>query len=221
MYAVGVGPGDPQLLTLKAVQVIGKCPVIALPASGKEINIAGKIAAEYIKEKEIVECGMPMTTDKEERNRVHDLAAGQIAAILDQGRDVAFLTLGDPSIYSTVMYVLQRVRDRGYETEMVPGITSFCGAAASLGISLCQDDEMLHIIPACYEGTGDSMAGTRVLMKSGKKIVDIKESLRGRHAMAVENATTEEEHVWKDIDDMNEIPGYFTMVVVPGEKEKE
>lgn len=217
-YAVGVGPGDPQLLTVKAIHVMKACQVIAVPRSGASENVALKIAGEYISEQEILECDMPMIKDKEELNRCHEQSADAIAEVLEQGKDVAFLTLGDPAIYSTVMYVHRKLTARGYETAMVPGIPSFCGAAASLNTSLCERDEMLHIIPATYKGSqAEELEGTKVLMKSGRSIMKIKEQLTEKKAMMVECATMEREKVYHDLNDLKEQSSYFSLIVIPSE----
>lgn len=220
-YAVGVGPGDPQLLTLKAIHIMKACQVIALPKSGASENIAFKIAGEYIADKEILECDMPMIKDKQELERYHDESASAIAAILDQGRDVAFLTLGDPAIYSTVMYVHRRLTQKGYPTAMVPGVPSFCAAAASLNTSLCERDEMLHIVPATYRGEeAEELSGTRVLMKSGKAIMKLREKLADQQAMMVERATMEDEKIYRDLKDLKEQSSYFSLIVIPSEDRK-
>ncbi len=217
-YAVGVGPGDPQLLTVKAINVMKACQVIAVPKSGASENIALKIAGDYIRGKEILECDMPMIKDKEELERYHEQSADTIAEILTQGKDVAFLTLGDPAIYSTVMYVHRKLTARGHETAMVPGIPSFCGAAASLNTSLCERDEMLHVIPATYKGSqAEVLDGTRVLMKSGRSIMQIKEQLAEKKAMMVECATMENEKVYHDLNDLKEQSSYFSLIVIPSE----
>lgn len=217
-YAVGVGPGDPELLTVKAINTMKECAVIAVPRSGASENIALKIAGAYIKDKEILECDMPMIKDKAELDRYHDRCADDISRILEAGKDVAFLTLGDPAIYSTVMYVHHRLEDRGYSTAMVPGIPSFCGAAASLNTSLCERDEMLHIVPATYKGSqADILEGTKVLMKSGKTIMKLKEQLTEQKAMMVECATMENEKVYHDLNDLEEQSSYFSLIVIPSE----
>ena len=156
--------------------------------------------------------------DQEELNRYHDRSAAEIAALLDEGKTVAFLTLGDPSIYSTVMYVHRRLTRMGYDTAIVPGIPSFCGAAASLNTSLCERDEMLHVIPATYKGDQASqLAGTRVLMKSGKTIMKLKEQLAAQSAMMVECATMEHEKVYHDLNQLEEQSSYFSLIVIPSE----
>ena len=217
-YAVGVGPGDPELITLKAAAVMKNCRVIAAAESGGSDNIALKIAEEYTEGKEIVICDMPMIRDEEKLNEFHDASAEKIARELDCGKDVAFITLGDPAVYSSVMYVFKRIKERGYETEIVPGITSFSAAAAALKTSLCERREPLHIIPASYKGDDfDSLKGTKVYMKSGKGLPELRERLKGRGAMMVENATMENERIYESFDDTEGTPGYFSLVIVPAE----
>ena len=101
LYGVGVGPGDPELLTAKAIRVIRECAVVAVPQSGAGDQAALTIAAEYIGDKPVLHCDMPMTRDKAARDASHDRAADGICALLDEGRAVACLTLGDPTGYST------------------------------------------------------------------------------------------------------------------------
>ena len=215
-YAVGVGPGDPELMTIKAVKTIEKCSVIAVPASGASSNAALAIAGEHAKGKIILECDMPMTRDQKVLDSCHDKSAAEIAGYLDKGMDVAFLTIGDPSVYSTVMYIHRRLGNAGYETRMIPGVTSFCGAAASLNVSLCEKNEELHVIPASYPGAMDDLgSGTLVLMKSGKSIMKVKDQLAGRKAMMVECATMENEKIYRDLDELKEPSGYFSLIIVP------
>lgn len=215
-YAVGVGPGDPQLITLKAVKAMEDCQVIAAAESGGSDNIALKIADAHIEGKEILICDMPMIRDKEKLDQFHDASADAVSQILDEGKDVAFITLGDPAVYSSVMYVFKRIREKGYPTEMIPGITSFSAAAAALQTSLCERNEPLHIVPASYKGDDfDDLYGTKVYMKSGKGLPELRERLRGRGAMMVENATMENEKVYESLDDTEGTPGYFSLVIVP------
>ena len=111
LYGVGVGPGDPELMTVKAVRIIREADVVAVPDG----QTARGIAAEYLDGKEILSCPMPMLRDKALLAQKHDEAADTICALLDEGKTVAFLTLGDPTVYSTYIYVHKRVLARGYE----------------------------------------------------------------------------------------------------------
>ena len=99
---------------------------------------------------------MPMIKDREKLIEIHDEDAAFTAEKLNEGKDVVFLTIGDPSIYSTCMYIHKRLKRMGYETELIPGIPSFCAAAARLDISLSENSDELHIIPASY-GVEESM----------------------------------------------------------------
>ena len=214
-YAVGVGPGDPQLLTIKAIKTMEESHVIVAPDSGADENIALKITKAYIQGKEICYCDMPMTKDKELMDKCHRKAAETIGKLLKEGKNVSFLTLGDPTIYSTVMYVHRILTDLGFDTSIVPGIPSFCGAAASLNVSLCERDEMLHIIPGTFKGEeGINLEGTKVFMKSGKQVMKMKEILKGQNAMMVERATMEDEKVYTDLCQLEEPSSYFSLIVV-------
>lgn len=223
LYGLGVGPGDPELMTLKAVRLIRECDVIVIPASGKMVNVAYEIArgaVPEIEEKELLELSMPMIREEDKLAESHDKAADAVIAALEAGKDAAFLTLGDPSIYSTYIYVHDRVGARGYDTEIVPGIPSFCAVAARLNEGLTEASEALHIIPASYEGMEEAMllSGTRVLMKSGKAIGKVKEFLsqlsRQPSVKMVERCGMQGERVFTRLEDIDEDAGYFSILVV-------
>ena len=220
LYGVGVGPGDPELLTAKAIRVIQECAVVAVPQSGAGDQAALTIAAEYIGDKPVLHCDMPMTRDRAARDASHDRAADEISALLDEGKDVAFLTLGDPTVYSTCWYVVKRVAARGYETELVPGVPSFCAAAAALGRALCEDGEMLHIIPASHGAVdeGLDLAGSKVLMKAGKSILEVRDKLAARgelqNAALVERCGMEGQRIVTDLSTMDDPTGYFSIILV-------
>lgn len=159
LYGVGVGPGDPELLTAKAIRLLRECDAVAAPKSADGRQTALDIASPYIgQDKSILLFDMPMTHDRQARNASHDAAADALCALLDEGKTVVFLTLGDPTIYSTYWYVHKRVAARGYAAELVPGVPSFCAAAAAMGRALCEDGEMLHIIPATHGRTEEGLA---------------------------------------------------------------
>ena len=135
LYGVGVGPGDPRLMTYLAVDTIQKCPVIAVPADGKENAVSYKIASgivENLDEKECLNLTTPMTKDKAVLNAAYQAASNQIIEQLEQGKDVACLTLGDPTIYSTYIYIHRIVKAHGYAPEIINGIPSFCAVSAKL-----------------------------------------------------------------------------------------
>ncbi len=221
-WAVGVGPGDPELLTLKAARMIEESDVIAAPKSGAGKNVALEIAGKYLEGKPVVEVEMPMIRDEKALQSYHEAACDTLAELLDSGKTVAFLTLGDPGIYSTVMYLHRMLGARGYETGVIPGVPSFCAVAASLNEPLCERGQALHVIPASYPNLDRALAldGCKVLMKSGKSMAAVREKLLGTRAKAVECATMPEERVYRSMEEVPEKPSYFSVVVIPADEQE-
>ncbi|MDE6905007.1 MAG: precorrin-2 C(20)-methyltransferase [Lachnospiraceae bacterium] len=220
LFGVGVGPGDPELITLKALRVIEESSVIAVPGERAETSTAYRIAlgaCKNLSEKETAALPMPMTKKKEILRESHLHGAKILAEYLDQGKQVAFLTLGDPSVYSTYLYVKKILEGQGYDTEMVSGIPSFCAAAAALNVSLSEQAESIHIIPASYPiGEALKLSGTKVLMKSGKKLGEVKEQLlaRGADVKMVENCGMEGERHYLSAQEMPDEGSYYSLIVV-------
>jgi len=221
MYGIGVGPGDPELLTLKAVRIIRESAVVAVPGNTKEESVAYKIVKQAmpdLDEKEIIAVPMPMTKDKELLEESHAKGAKMISGYLDAGKDVAFLTLGDPTVYSTYLYIHKRIDAAGYGTEIVSGITSFCAVSAKLNTGLVEKAEPLHVIPASYQiDEALKLPGTKVLMKAGKKMKHVKETLKGIpnvEAMMIENCGMENEKIYHSVDEINENAGYYSLIIV-------
>lgn len=222
-YGVGVGPGDPELLTLKAVRVLEACPVIAAPKTKRGEMLALTIAAGAadLEGKEILPLYFSMDRDKGVQRAAHQAAAQAVREKLDLGLDVAMLNLGDVSIYATWSYLMEMLQGQGYETVMIPGVPSFCAVAARLGISLTEMNAPVHIAP----GSGAleevlELPGTKILMKSGRQLPEVLETLRGRgqleHTMLVENCGLPGETVCRDLTRENpaEETGYFATVIV-------
>lgn len=220
LYGVGVGPGDPKLLTLKALRLIEEKNYIAYPGKVKEDTVAYQIIARVAKgleKKTYLDCYVEMTKDREILDRNYDIAAGKIIDVLEQGEDVVYITIGDPTVYATYMYVHQRVEKAGYEAELVPGITSFCAAAARMDISLVERSEMLHVIPSSYQiEEALELPGTKVLMKAASKLPEVKKLLveKGAETYMVENCGMETERVFKSAEEIDENAGYLTLIVV-------
>lgn len=220
LYGTGVGPGDPELMTLKAVRLIQENEIIAFPGDSAKDTVAYKIAkgaCPELDEKTLIEVPMPMTKDPVLLEEAHTKATEIVKSYLDQGKNVVFLTLGDPTVYSTYIYVHYRIQEMGYETEIISGITSFCAVAARLNTGLVEKAEPLHVIPASYQ-IEDSLKlpGTKVLMKAGKKMGTVKKVMKelGESGMMIENCGMENEKIYKTVDEIPDDAGYYSLIIV-------
>lgn len=219
LYGVGVGPGDPELMTLQAVRAIRACDVILAPGREPKETVAWKIAAGAVPElaeKEAVGIHMPMTKDPDILQKAHQEAVDRIKAELEKGKKAAFLTLGDPCIYSTYLYVHRRVQEAGYQAEIISGIPSFIAAAAAVGDGLAENSQMLHVIPASYPAEeGMALPGTRVLMKAGKAAARVRDELilRGAQGWAVERCGMEGERIFHSLDEIPDDLSYYSIIV--------
>lgn len=220
LYGLGVGSGDPELLTLKALRIIKESEVIAVPGKVPQDTAAYKIVVQAYPEladKELLPVHMPMTKDLGVLQESHGQGAKTIAAYLDAGKQVAFLTLGDATVYSTYLYVHKRIQEMGYDVEIVSGITSFCAVAARLNIGLVEKEEQLHVIPASYQiDQALKLPGTKVLMKAGKKMSDVKARLRTMNAQVfmIENCGMKDEKIFYGADQIPEDAGYYSLIIV-------
>ncbi|MGN0279483.1 MAG: precorrin-2 C(20)-methyltransferase [Lachnospiraceae bacterium] len=220
LYGVGVGPGDPKLMTCLAVETIRKSHVLAIPAGSREQAVSYRIAGgmiEHLEEKETLCFAMPMTKNKEILEQHYQMAAEQIAERLEQGKDVAYLTLGDPTVYSTYIYVHRLVVKRGYQAQIINGVPSFCAAAAALGDSLADRGEEIHIIPSSYDvEQALELPGTKILMKAGSRMPTVKKMLqdRGIDGVMVENCGMAEERIYRSIEEIPDQVGYYCLTVL-------
>ena len=220
LYGLGVGPGDPELLTLKAVRILREADVIAVPDKGSGEKTAFRIVQEYVADKTILTCVTPMVRDQAVLDAAHDQIAADICALLEDGKNVAFITLGDPTVYATYMYIHRRVLSRGYEAVLVPGVPSFCAVAARLNTSLCEQSQRLLIVPASHKDMEDclNVDANLVFMKAGREIGALREKLAEHglleHASLVANCGMEGEQVWEHFADIPENTGYFSVVLV-------
>lgn len=225
LYGVGVGPGDPELMTLKAVRLIRENKIIAVPGAEPKDTVAYKIAVQAVPElaeKELLPIYMPMTHDPEELESNHARGAKTLEAVLDKGENIIFLTLGDPCVYSTFTYLQRRVEADGYKTALVSGITSFCAAAARLNIPLSEWNQQLHVIPAVHRlDTSLNKHGNYILMKSGKKMNQVKEILAqsNRDVLMVENCGMENEHVYRSVEEIPDSAGYYSLIIAKEKKD--
>lgn len=220
LYGVGVGPGDPELLTLKALRLIRGADKIAVPGTKPEESVAYKIvkgAYPKLDEKEMMAIPMPMTKDKEKLEKAHKEGTEMVREALDKGQNVVFLTLGDPTVYSTYLYIHKKIQELGYDTEIVSGITSFCAVAARLNMSLVEKAEPLHVIPASYQiEEALKLPGTKVLMKAGKKMKEVKARIQelGEEAVMIENCGMPDEKIYRSAEEIPEDAGYYSLVII-------
>lgn len=218
-YGVGVGPGDPELMTQKAIRLIRENNVIAVAGKTAKEAVAYQIAAAVVPEiqgKELVPVYMPMVKNRDLIDVEHQKGAKLLESYLEKGQNVVYITLGDPTIYCTFSYLQHILEKDGYTVELVPGITSFCAAAARLNLPLAEWDEPIHVIPAVHK-TNDALdqPGTYVLMKSASHMQEVKEMLKrsGRNVSAVENCSMENEKVYRSVDEIPDDAGYFSLII--------
>jgi precorrin-2/cobalt-factor-2 C20-methyltransferase len=223
LYGIGTGPGDPELLTIKAVNTIQKCGIIAMPKTGNGERAAFSIIQKYLAGKELLECNFSMEKDMAKRKEERQHVAADIIQFLDNGKDLGFVTLGDPTTYSTYMYVHEIVVDHGFDAEIIPGITSYAAAAAAFGIALCEGAETLTIIPASQNNNIDELLdrpGNKVIMKSGGNLAGVLEKLKergyGERTKIASHCTMGGEKLFHNISDYEQSPetGYFTIAIV-------
>lgn len=219
-YGVSLGSGDPELLTIKAVRVIEKCRVIAVPRPKDDVSTALEIVkkAMDISDKEIVFLDLPMTRDEDALDGAWDIAADKVCGYL-KAEDVVMLTLGDISVYSTFSYIAGRVADRGFAVECIPGVTSFCAAADLAKIPLAAGNEPLIIVPYSADNFDGLMeqSGTKVIMKCGKNCGKLRRYLEGKglldKTIAAENVGMDGEKIYFGKAIPEEL-GYFTIYIV-------
>lgn len=227
LYGLGVGPGDPELITVKAFRVIQESPVIAYPKKLKgSKSYAHRIVDVYInpEEKDMLGLVFPMTKDEAVLEREWTNSVELVYGKLKEGKDVAFVTEGDPLLYSTFIHMMKLMQDTHPDVEIrtVPGISSFNGSASRLGIALADGDDRVAIVPAHdnYEAMREAIEShdAVVFIKVAKVIDLMLEVLRDLDlldkASVVTKVTSDEEIIW----DVRELDGvdleYLTLMVV-------
>lgn len=223
LYGVGVGPGDPELMTVKAVKCIEHCPVIAAPQTPAGGMLALDIARGTVNlaGKTIVPLSFAMSRDEAVMREYHLAAAQKLRAYLDNGQDVAMLNLGDVSIYATFGHLQAVLQPLGYPTAMVAGVPSFCAAAARLGRPLTGGmDEPLTIAPGGAAAGVLDAAGAKVLMKSGRKLPEVIDELKQRGLLKksamVCNCGLPGEQVYTELEsyEPDGAAGYFATILI-------
>lgn len=234
LWGIGLGPGDPELVTVKAARLIAEADVVAFHSARHGRSISRGIAAPYLREGQIEEhLVYPVTTETTDHpggyqgaiDEFYEQAAARLATHLAAGRTVALLAAGDPLFYSSYMHMHRRLADR-FEAEIVPGITSVSAASAALGTPLVEGEQVLTVLPGTMpvDQLTERLRNTdaAAIMKLGRTYPGVRQALSdsGRLADAyyVERASSTRERVLAaaDVDDAD-VP-YFAITLVPGPK---
>ena len=221
LYGVGVGPGAPDLMTLRAARLIETAHVIAYPTLAGAASFARSIAADLIPAGAVeIVMDVPMSTEREPAQAAYDAGATQIAAALDQGQDVVCLCEGDPFFYGSFMYLHARLSPR-YRVEIVPGVTSITACAAVAGVPLVARNERLTVLPGPLPEAElrDRIAGAEsvVIMKVGRHLPKIRGVIGGLgltdRAVYVERASLPEQVVLP-LANAPDVAPYFSMILL-------
>jgi precorrin-2/cobalt-factor-2 C20-methyltransferase len=231
LIGVGTGPGDPELLTLKAVRAIEGADVVAYFAKQGNASNARAIVADLLVNKIEEQLGYPVTTEIDRRHddykaatsAFYTEAAARIATHLDTGRSVAVLSEGDPLFYGSYMHIHVRLAPL-YPTEVIPGITAMSGCWSAAGLPLVQGDDILSVLPGTLDEVDlrTRLDGTdgAVIMKVGRNLPKIRRALElaGRldTAVYVERGTMANGQSMRLIDKADDVAPYFAIVLVPG-----
>jgi precorrin-2/cobalt-factor-2 C20-methyltransferase len=230
LYGLGVGPGDPELLTLKAHRLLGACPVVAyFAAAGRESN-ARRVVAPHLDGQRELRLEYPVTTEALPEGvsyetllvDFYDDSAKRVAELLDAGVDVAVLCEGDPFFYGSYMYMHNRLAD-AYPTEVVPAVPSIAAGSAVLGTPLVCRDEVLCVLSGVLPGEEIEArlrtAGAAVVMKLGRNLAKVRAAVERAGlldaAHYVERATMDTQRVLPLAEVDPATAPYFSMVVIP------
>ncbi len=231
LYGVGLGPGDPELVTVKAARILGSADVVAFHSARHGRSIALGIARSYLPDGVVEEhLVYPLTVETTDHpggyrgalEEFYEDAAARLAVHLDAGRDVVVLAEGDPMFYGSYMHLHKRLADR-YETVVVPGVTSVAASAAALGAPLVEAEEVLQVLPGTLPvedlTARLALGGPAAIMKLGRTFDNVRAALEasGRldEAFYVERASTDVQRTARLADvDPSTVP-YFSMAVLP------
>ena len=224
LYGLGIGPGDPELITLKALRILQSAPVVAYPVSDSEKSLARSIVADYLGHAPI-ELPMYFPFKAEESAQpYYDKAALTLADHLSRGQDVAVLCEGDPFFYGTFMYLFTRLAGR-FRSEVVPGVSSLMASASVLETPLTYRNDVFVVLPAMLPADvlASRLAGAdaAVIIKLGRHFPQVYEVLKQMGLLAraryIQCATMPNQHIVPiDQVDSTQVP-YFSMIVIPSQ----
>ncbi|ABO51239.1 cobalt-factor II C20-methyltransferase [Desulforamulus reducens MI-1] len=222
-YGIGIGPGDPELITLKAVHILKQVDVVIAPRTNSRADsTALNIARPHIKgDTEILELIFPMVDDERELNEAWENNKLTILDLLQTGKQVAFLTLGDPMLYSTYIYILRLLAKHPVDIQTIPGITSFAASASRVGFPLAEGNEILTIVPATCQAEKLSMAlalsDNVVLMKVSRNTAKLIDEMSTHHlldhAVMVSKCGHKDESILFDLRSPELKPTYLSTIL--------
>ena len=222
LYGLGVGPGDPDLITLKALRLLRQAPVVAYPAPEQGESLARSIVAPHLPggQTEMV-IRMPLVADRFPAQAVYDAAAEEIGAHLDAGRDVALLCEGDPFVYGSFQYLFGRLA-AGHRVEVVPGVSSLTACGARLGMPLAALNDTLVVLPgplpAATLRTRLAECDAAAIIKLGRHFAKVRDVLAElgllETARYIERATMVQERIVRPASVDPETVPYFSMILV-------
>jgi len=222
LYGLGIGPGDPELLTLKAHRILTTVPVIAYPTLENGKVLARAIVADFIRPDQI-EIPMPLPFSVERSSQpYYDIAAEKISEQLSLGRDVAVLCVGDPMLYGSFMYILNRLAGR-FAIEVVPGISSVMASAAMLGVPITYRNDVFSIMPGTLEAEilrdRLSQVDAAAIIKLGRHFAKVRDILAElglvNRALYIETATLPNQKIIPITEVDPEAVTYWSLILVP------
>jgi precorrin-2/cobalt-factor-2 C20-methyltransferase len=225
LYGVGVGPGDPELITLKALRILRAAPVLAYPAPETGDSFARIIAAPHLPAGQIeISIRMPFVTERFPVQEVYDRAAEEIGGHLAAGRDVAVLCEGDPFFYGSFMHMWRRL-ESDFPVEVVPGVTGMSGCWTRANVPITWGNDTLAVLPGTLDEQQlvDRLRETdaAVIMKVGRNLGKVRRAIETAgllsRAVYVERGTMENERVLPLADCHDATGAYFAMVLIPGQ----
>lgn len=222
LYGLGIGPGDPELLTLKAYRILRSVPVIAYPTMENGKVLARAIVADFLRPEQI-EVPMPLPFSPVRSSQpAYDVAADKLTEHLSVGRDVAVLCEGDPFLYGSFMYLFNRLSSK-FQTEVVPGISSTMASASALGVPLTYRNDVLSIMPATLEADilrdRLAVADAAVIIKLGRHFSKVRDVLSElgllSRSLYIERATMPNQRIIPIAEvDAADVP-YWALIMVP------
>lgn len=221
LYGVGLGPGDPELITLKAARLIAAAPVVAYPTLAGAESFARRIASSLIDAGKIeIAIDVPMSVEREPAQAAYDEGAARIASALGKGQDVVCLCEGDPFFYGSFMYLFARLSEQ-FETQVIPGVTSVTACAARASMPLAARNERVTILPGPLneQELSHRISGAEsvAIMKVGRHLPKVRAVMERlglvQDAIYVERATLPEERILP-LSEAPEAAPYFSMILL-------